>query len=108
MAHDKGKEAMSTAFIRRRLTTNVISFHDPIPKLKLVTFDSMPVSSVKIGGSSVKIGGEKVMLKADRDFFARLLVVTQARDMDLYRQSSSIPYSSVVSGFSGWVLLQTC
>ena len=48
----------------------------PIPKLKLATFYSMPVSSVKIGG-------KEVMLKADRDFFARLLVVTQARDMDL-------------------------
>ena len=56
----------------------------PIPKLKLATFDSMPVSSVKIGGSSVNIGGKEVMLKADRDFFARLLVVTQARDMDLH------------------------
>ena len=39
-AYDKGKEAM-TAFIRKRLTTNEISFHDPIPKLKLATFDSM-------------------------------------------------------------------
>ncbi len=68
-AHDKGKEAM-TAFIRKRLTTNEISFHDPIPKLKLATFDSMPVSSVKIGG-------KEVMLKADRDLFARLLVVAQ-------------------------------
>ena len=74
-AYDKGKEAM-TAFIRKRLTTNEIFFHDPIPKLKLATFDSMPVSSVKIGGKDV-------MLKADRDLFARLLVVAQTRDMDL-------------------------
>ena len=74
-AYDKGKEAM-TAFIRKRLTTDEISFHDPIPKLKLATFDSMPVSSVKIGG-------KEVMLKADRDLFARLLVVAQTRDMDL-------------------------
>ena len=74
-AYDKGKEAM-TAFIRKRLTTNEISFHDPILKLKLATFDSMAVSSVKIGG-------KEVMLKADRDLFACLLVVTQTRDMDL-------------------------
>ena len=74
-AYDKSKEAM-TAFIRIRLTTNEIFFHDPIPKLKLATFDSMPVSSVKIGGKDV-------MLKADRDLFARLLVVAQTRDMDL-------------------------
>ena len=75
MAYDKGKKAM-TAFIRKRMTTNEISFHDPVPKLKLATFDSMPVSSVKIGG-------KEVMLKADRDLFARLLVVAQTRDMDL-------------------------
>lgn len=41
MAYDKGKKAM-TAFVMKRLTTNVIFFHDPIPKLKLPTFDSMP------------------------------------------------------------------
>lgn len=53
-----------TAFIRRRLTTNEISFHDPIPKLKLAF-------------SPVKIGGKEVML------FARLLIVAQTRDRDL-------------------------
>ena len=74
-AHDKGTEAVTT-FIRKRLTTTEVSFYDPIPKLKLATFDSMTVSSVKIGG-------KEVMLKADRDLFARLLVVAQTREMDL-------------------------
>jgi len=59
-----------TAFIRRRLTTNEISFHDPIPKLKLATFDSMPISPVKIGGKEVML-------------FARLLIVAQTRDRDV-------------------------
>ena len=58
------------------MKTNEISFHDPIPKLKLATFDSMPVSSVKIGE-------KEMMLKADRDLFARLLVVAHTRGMDL-------------------------
>ena len=65
-----------SAFIRKRLTTTEVAFYDPIPKLKLATFDSMSVSCVKIGG-------EEVMLKADRDLFARLLVVARTRDMDL-------------------------
>ncbi len=74
-AHDKGKEALTT-FIKKRLTTTEVSFYDPIPKLKLASFDSMSLSSVKIGG-------KEVMLKADRDLFARLLVVTQTREMHL-------------------------
>ena len=43
---------------------------------KAAIFDSMPVSSVEIGG-------KELMLKADRDLFARLLVAAQTRDMDL-------------------------
>ena len=58
------------------MTTNEISFHDPIPKLKLASFDSMPVLSVEIGGKGM-------MLKADRDLFARLLVFAHTRGMDL-------------------------
>ena len=89
VAYDKGEEAM-TAFIKKRLTTNEVPFYDPIPKLKLATFDSVTLAPVKIGG-------REVMLKADRDLFARLLVVAQTRDMDLrevFRYSlGPIPWS---------------
>ena len=64
-AYDKDTEALTT-FIGKRLPTTKVSFYDPIPKLKLETFDSMTLSSVKIGG-------KQVMLKADRDLFASLL-----------------------------------
>ena len=78
-----------------------MSFYDATPKLKLATFDSMPVSSVKIGG-------KEVMLKADRDLFALLIVVDQKREMDLREVFKYFlgHCSSVVSGFSGWVSLQ--
>lgn len=56
--------------------TKEIFFRDPILKLKLATFDSMPISSVQIGG-------KEDMLKADRDLFARLLIVAYTRDIDL-------------------------
>ena len=75
LAYDKGEEAMTT-FIRKRLISTEVPFYDPIPKLKLATFDSVSLSSVKIGG-------REVILKADRDLFAHLLVVAQTRDMDL-------------------------
>ncbi|KAK3731326.1 hypothetical protein QZH41_001754 [Actinostola sp. cb2023] len=75
MAHEKGKESMET-FMRKRLMTTEVPFYDPIPKLKLANFASATLSSVKISGRDV-------MLKADRDLFARLLVVAQTRDMDL-------------------------
>lgn len=71
MAYDKGEETM-TAFIKKRLTTNEVPFYDPIPKLKLATFDSVTLGPVKIGGRDV-------ILKADRDLFARLLVVAQTK-----------------------------
>jgi hypothetical protein len=75
MAHDKGKEAMVTFFSKRLLTTQV-PFHDPISKLKLANFASPTLSTVKISGRDV-------MIKADRNLFARLLVVAQTRSMDL-------------------------
>ena len=75
LAYDKGEEAMTT-FIRKRLISTEVPFYDPIPKLKLATFDSVSLSSVKIGR-------REVILKADRYLFAHLLVVAQTRDMDL-------------------------
>ena len=71
VAYNKGEEAMAS-FIRKRLMTAEVSFYDP-----MATFDSV------FPPSAVKIGGKEVMLKAERDLFARLLVVTQTRDMDL-------------------------
>lgn len=75
MAH--GKKRSNDKFHREDgLTSTEVPFYDPITKLKLDTFDSMSLSSVKIGG-------KEVMLKADRDLFARLLVVARTRDTDL-------------------------
>lgn len=73
-AHDRGEDALM-AYIQKRLISNEVGLYDPIPKLKLANFTSI----VK----AVKISGRDVMLKADRDLFARLLVIAQTRDIDL-------------------------
>ena len=75
MAYDKGNKAMK-AFIKLRLVKAKVSFFDPIPRLKLSTFASLSLSSVKIRG-------KEVMLKADRNLFARLLIAAPTRNMDL-------------------------
>ena len=74
-AYGKGKEAMKT-FIQRRLVKTEVAFHDPVPKMKLSTFAFMSLSRVKIGG-------KEVILKAERDLFARLIVNVQTRETDL-------------------------
>ena len=74
-AHDKGNEAMKT-FIEKRLLKSEVPFHDTLPKMKLSTFASMKLSIVKIGG-------KQVILKAERDLFARLIVAGQTRETNL-------------------------
>ena len=74
-ALDKGKNAMES-FVKSRINKSDISFHDPIPKMKLSTFASLSVSKVKIGG-------KEVILKADRDLFARLVIAAQTKNIDL-------------------------
>lgn len=73
-AHDRGKEALM-AYIQKRLVSNEVGVYDAISKLKLTNFTSVT--------KAVKISGTDVTLKADRNLFARLLVIAQTRDMDL-------------------------
>lgn len=73
-AHDRGKEALML-YIQKRLVSNEVGFYEAIPKLKLANFTSV--------AKAVKISGTDISLKADRNLFARLLVIAQTRDMDL-------------------------
>lgn len=70
-AHAEGKMALEV-FVENRLITPEVPFQEPLKKQNLKTFSS--------GGtaSTVKVAGRDVMLKADRDLFARLLVAAQA------------------------------
>ena len=74
-AHMQGEESMKS-FLKRRLLNSEVPFHEPLKKLNLASFSSSKLSKVKISGKDVTI-------KADRDLFARLLIVAQKRCMDL-------------------------
>ena len=54
-----------------------VPFHDRIPKMRLSTFASLSLSTVKICG-------KEVVLKADRELFDRLIVTAQTREIDLH------------------------
>ena len=75
-ADNTGKDK-AMKFVRDRLVSETIPFHDTLPKLKLCTFKS----SVK--ALKVNVKDKEVIVKADCNFFARMLVIAQSRAMDL-------------------------
>ncbi|KAK3724019.1 hypothetical protein QZH41_000590 [Actinostola sp. cb2023] len=79
-------------FIQARLNANTISFWEPIPSLKVKTFN---ITAKK---ASVKTSREKlVAIAEDRDLFGRLLIVARVRQIDLREilsyELSAVPYS---------------
>ena len=87
----EGSEQMNT-FVEKRLNSNQISFWDPIPKLKVKTFE---VTTKKV---QVKAANDKlVTVGADRDLFGRLLIAANVRQINLKEvlchELSPIPFS---------------
>lgn len=75
-AKQKGKDAYTT-FVQERLLSNSTGFHDTLSKLKLGTFSDSQKKTL------LAKEGKTVILKADRNLFARLLDIGQSRMMDL-------------------------
>ena len=76
-SRSKGQEQMKT-FVKKRIQTIEVSYWDAIPKLGIKTCSSM----TKKG--KVKAGDEKsITVHADRDLFGRLLIVANARQINL-------------------------
>lgn len=75
-AKERGEETFQE-FFQQRLETEKVDFHATITKLKLKTFKDTAASSV------TKVRGKEMALKADRDFFARLIVVGTVRKIDI-------------------------
>jgi hypothetical protein len=73
-AFDVGEKAMNE-FIEKRLESSNTSFHDAIPWLNLKVFSSL--------SSPVKIGSKELVITADGQVFARLLVAAHKRSIDL-------------------------
>ena len=65
-------------FVKKRIQTNEVSYWDAIPKLSIRTF-SLMTKKVK-----VKAGDEKsITVHVDRDLFGRVLIITNARKVNL-------------------------
>jgi len=78
--------------VEKRLTTNQVSFWDPIPKLKMKTFER---TTRKI---QVKVVNDKLVTAgADRELFGRLLITANVRQINLKEvlcyEPSSFPFS---------------
>ena len=67
-AKERGERAF-VDFFQQRLKTDEVEFHAPVKKMKLKTFKDTATSSV------TKVRDRVTALKADRDHFARLIVV---------------------------------
>jgi len=75
-AGDQGETALQT-FVNDRILSSKTDFFSPIKSLRLATFaDHMKKSSTNKAGKNI-------ILKSDRKLFARLLVVSQTRSIDL-------------------------
>ena len=66
-------EEKSSTFIQERIKSNNVPFNDPIKKNNLKTFSSMKVKK------SIKVRDKNVLIKADRDFFGRMLILQEKR-----------------------------
>ena len=75
-AKKKGTEALTT-FVEDRLLSTSNCFFVTLSKLKLGNFSNVKKSS------SLSKEGKTVILRADRNLFARLLVIGQSRKVDL-------------------------
>ena len=73
---EKEREQMNN-FVEKRLATSVISFWEPLRKLKIKTFSSTNKNI------SLKSNDKLVTVNADRDLFGRLLIVSNVRQINL-------------------------
>ena len=73
-AEEKGKSALMS-FVQDRLTNSAVGFFETLPRLKLGKFGEVK--------KTVNQGGKSFVLQADRNLFARLLVIGQSRQIDL-------------------------
>ena len=70
-------EEKSSTFIQARIKSNDVPFNHPIKKNNLKTFSSTKFKK------STKVRDKNVLIKADRDFFGRMLIL-QEKDVTLF------------------------
>ena len=86
-ANQKGK-ILYTNFISERLgKERIAKFFDKIPQAKLKTFGK-PKAKVH------SVGGKEIVLKADKNLFAMMTIISQNRDLDMKEVLSHLLGSS--------------
>ena len=79
-------------FIANRINSNSVGFWDPLPRLKIQTFASM-TKNIQVKASDEKL----TTVNADRTLFARLLIASRSRNIDLREvlkyELSPVPYA---------------
>ena len=75
-AYDMGEKKI-VQFVEERLKSDNIDFFSRLTCLKLKTFSSL------VNTRRLQVPGRDVMVRVDRNLFARLLVVAQTRELDL-------------------------
>ena len=75
-AREKGQSAF-TSFVQERLIDKSKDYFDPMKKLMLGTFSEAKKKT------RVRAAGRDVIIKADRNLFARLLVIAKSRQIDM-------------------------
>ena len=77
--------------VKKRLDTSEESFWDPIPNLKIKTFSATIKTNIKIASDKF------ITVSADRDLFGRLLIVFNARKVNLKEvlsyELSTVPFA---------------
>ena len=73
-AEEKGKSVL-VSFVQNRLTNSAVGFFETLLRLKLGKFGEVK--------KTVNQGGKSFVLQADRNLFARLLVIRQSQQIDL-------------------------
>ena len=81
-----GEEAYKT-FLEKRIEPNppLVKFHDPLEKRNLKTFSSMNKREER-----GKTGSQDLILKADHNLFAHMIIIAQTRDLEMKKVQSHL------------------
>ena len=75
-AQKLGEEA-AVEFLQNRIACNNVSFYAPIKRMQLKSFKSLNKAR------KIRAAGNEIILRSDRELFARLVVAAQVRKMDM-------------------------
>ena len=76
VAEEKGKQAYSDFISNRLAQGRTIKFFDTLPKMKMKSFSTPKPKKIAANG-------KEIMMKADRNLFGMMTVISQSRNLDM-------------------------